>query len=339
MLRRFVGALAVVLALGVWNLGPPGLMAQTTADDCLMCHEEDVPDFASSPHGKLVEGDWFGQVQACTSCHGDGEEHMATMDASTIRSFPGASPEADAQVCLSCHSSVHDMGEWSAGEHAMAGVTCTDCHPIHVTEEDGHLRKASLGKRLEENTYQRCFECHPEVQAQIRMPSRHPVMEGHMDCGGCHNPHSANEGMLKTAFSKRDACLDCHPAMQGPFAFQHPPVEEDCLICHTPHGAVADNLLQQTEPFLCFQCHEGHFHAALGGEEGASNPSPTVGGRILPGGTWADGPYYRQTVSNPFQELGMKKSFLTKCTQCHAAVHGSDLPSPAVSSGGRSLTR
>ena len=36
---------------------------------------------------------------------------------------------------------------------------------------------------------------------------------------------------------------------------------------------------------------------------------------------------------------GFKRSMLTKCTQCHARVHGSDLPSQTVPGGGRGLTR
>jgi len=33
------------------------------------------------------------------------------------------------------------------------------------------------------------------------------------------------------------------------------------------------------------------------------------------------------------------KAYATKCTQCHAQVHGSDLPSQTVPGQGRALTR
>jgi DmsE family decaheme c-type cytochrome len=341
MTKARIGFLAVLLALGVWSVGPPAPVAQAqSAEDCLMCHEEDVPDFAASPHGRLVDGDWFGQAQACASCHGDGTEHMASMDAASIQGFGGEEPEAENQICLSCHTSVHEMGEWPASEHAMAGLSCSDCHTMHQKPDDGRLRKASLGKRLEEDLYRRCFDCHPQVQAQIRLPSRHPLTEGHMDCGSCHNPHAATEGMLNSQFSKRDTCLDCHPKMQGPFAFQHPPAEEDCTICHNPHGAVADRLLGQTEPFLCLQCHEGHFHSALGGDHRVNDPvSDHAGGTFPPGGSFADGPYQQIDEPAPFGAEGMKRAFLTKCTQCHSAVHGSDQPSAGTAGGGRSMMR
>jgi hypothetical protein len=36
---------------------------------------------------------------------------------------------------------------------------------------------------------------------------------------------------------------------------------------------------------------------------------------------------------------GWKKVMLTKCTQCHSMIHGSDLPSQEISNGGGALTR
>ena len=53
-------------------------------------------------------------------------------------------------------------------------------------------------------------------------------------------------------------CYKCHAEKQGPFAFEHPPVRENCCICHNPHGAVANNLLKQPATFLCLRCHAGH---------------------------------------------------------------------------------
>jgi hypothetical protein len=34
-----------------------------------------------------------------------------------------------------------------------------------------------------------------------------------------------------------------------------------------------------------------------------------------------------------------KQGMLTKCTQCHTEIHGSDMPSQSISGGGSALTR
>ncbi len=151
--------------------------------------------------------------------------------------------------------------------------------------------------------------------AKSNFPSHHPVKEGKMSCGDCHNPH----GELNTAERTNDLCLDCHSRYQGPFVFGHAPVEDDCTICHDPHGSVANNLLVQNEPFLCLQCHEGHFHLLRKGNvPDATSDAATI-------------------AANPHGAEGFQMSFGTKCTTCHAVVHGSDSPSQPLNGGG--LTR
>jgi DmsE family decaheme c-type cytochrome len=149
-----------------------------------------------------------------------------------------------------------------------------------------------------------------------------------MSCGDCHNPH----GELNTHERTNDLCLDCHSRYQGPFVFGHAPVEEDCTICHDPHGSVANNLLVQNEPFLCLQCHEGHFHLLRKGFDPNTGTYNTRGKPIDPdlNKTLVD-------AANPHGAEGFQMSFGTKCTTCHQVVHGSDYPSQPLSAGG--LTR
>ncbi len=275
--------------------------------------------FPQTSHGRLAEGDWFGTAQACASCHGSAERHIEEADPEAIRNFPGADPAADNKLCLSCHTSASHMGAWPASEHALAGLSCVSCHTVHG-RSGVHQRDAALGQRLDTVPESVCFECHSEVRAELRMPSHHPVLEGRMECASCHDVHGANPGLLKNPLRKNDLCLDCHTQYQGPFVFQHEPVEEDCSTCHRPHGAVSDNLLAQTEPFLCLQCHEAHFHASLASPEGD---------RVIAG----------TPRGNAYGEASMKHAFLTKCTQCHSQVHGSDLPSQSVTGQGEALTR
>jgi DmsE family decaheme c-type cytochrome len=254
-------------------------------------------------HMRIEPFEVQGRQVGCEGCHGDGEAHMEEGDASLIRTFADGSTE-DAAACLSCHSS-KGLPEWKMSTHAMEGLNCLDCHSIHT----------------QGNPLDSCKGCHEDVMAELQLPSHHPVREGYMSCSSCHDPHAATEAQLKTTGRVNDLCFTCHQAKEGPFIFEHEPVVEDCRLCHTPHGAVANNLLTANEPMLCFQCHEPHFHAGLVSPE---EETIDVGG------------FERE---NPFGVHGMNIAFTTRCTQCHSQIHGTDLPSQALAGGGRGLVR
>jgi hypothetical protein len=42
---------------------------------------------------------------------------------------------------------------------------------------------------------------------------------------------------------------------------------------------------------------------------------------------------------NPHGTEGWRRAFLTKCTQCHFKIHGTDDPSQTTSGGGRGMIR
>jgi DmsE family decaheme c-type cytochrome len=98
-------------------------------------------------------------------------------------------------------------------------------------------------------------------------------------------------------------CYKCHAEKQGPFAYEHPPVTENCAICHDPHGTVANNLLRQPTTFLCLRCHTGH------------RKGPT-------------GPNHIPLMGDVGTSPASQAAFYTDCTQCHSQIHGSDVPSP-----------
>jgi DmsE family decaheme c-type cytochrome len=141
-----------------------------------------------------------------------------------------------------------------------------------------------------------------------------------MSCVGCHDPHAATESQLKTHMRTNDLCFTCHQDKEGPFVFEHAPVVEDCSLCHSPHGSVANNLLTANEPTVCLQCHEFHFHAGL----------------LSPEGEYEVGGTHRE---NPAGEHSFNTSFTTKCTQCHSQIHGSDLPTQSTPGGGHGMVR
>lgn len=275
------------------------------ADDvpvCADCHDDVAASMANQIHMRIQSFEVYGREVGCVGCHGDGEAHMEEGDAALIQTFADGSAEAT-QSCVDCHGT-KQHAEWSASTHAMEGLTCTDCHTIHSRT----------------NPLNSCKSCHQEVYAEFELPSHHPVREGKMLCVDCHDPHAATELQLKTHTRLNDLCYSCHQSKEGPFIFEHEPVVEDCRLCHRAHGAVAENLLTANEPMLCYQCHEVHFHAGLVSPDGPTD----VGGTEF---------------ENPYGEHSMNVAFTSRCSQCHSQIHGTDLPSQAVTSGGHGLVR
>ncbi|WP_245540440.1 GSU2203 family decaheme c-type cytochrome [Thermodesulfatator atlanticus] len=315
------------------------------SETCLECHEDRTLDAKHNVHMRLANYEAPGYQVGCEGCHGPGSVHVDAMGedetekglAAIIRfGEEGFHGEEASAVCLTCHADGETM-HFAGSAHAEHDVDCLACHKVH-----DNPRPLLLAQK----EFDLCSKCHRDVQAKMFFISRHPVKEGHMTCGDCHNPHGTGNpipGMLRTEERLNDLCLTCHTRYQGPFVFEHDPVIEDCTICHDPHGAVANNLLKQNEPFICLQCHEAHFHATRdNAQPGFVFPDDTVINDAAGTGTdpvlFKD-PYTGETPQIVSSAHGWQKSFLTKCTQCHQQVHGSDLPSQSLPSRGMGLTR
>ena len=153
---------------------------------------------------------------------------------------------------------------WHSSIHELNGVACTDCHNPHPNSHVpgvvniNHYR-VDRPKRMPMSVWEpeACYKCHPKIYALNQLSSHHPILEGKMVCSDCHDPHGQRERNLK-AETINLLCYKCHMEKQGPWAYPHPPCDENCAICHEPHGAVANNLLRQPPTFLCLRCHAGH---------------------------------------------------------------------------------
>ncbi len=298
------------VAVGFFIFSVPAVHAQQTADQtCLECHEDQMLP-TSNVHHRIMSFELVGGVRSgCEACHGPGGAHMEEGDPSKIFSFANATPEESSQACLTCHKSLQAM-DFNLGDHATNEVGCSDCHSTH--SESG----------LVKSDPELCMDCHRDIMAKVNFPSRHPLREGKMKCSSCHAHHGSMMQNLKTHERLNDMCINCHGDKQGPFIFEHAPVAEDCTICHDAHGSVAPSLLKQGEPFLCLQCHESHFHA---GRQGLTVPK--------------DIPATGQHSENPFGEAGWRMAYLTKCSQCHFMIHGTDNPSQTVPGLGKGIIR
>jgi len=306
--RRALMVLAVIPVFVVMT-GPAE--ADVPNEDCAACHEEIGEMFAKTSHGVYL-GKTAEAEYSCESCHGPGEAHVDEADPALIVNPANHDQFSGRETCLECHQG-HQFDDWDFSGHRSADITCADCHRVHVDRGESAVKTAP----------EMCYDCHSDVRAATYMPSHHPIAEGIMSCLDCHNVHG---GTVDFAMNDggRELCFSCHAGKEGPFLFEHAPVNEDCMICHTPHGAVADNLLKQSEPTLCLNCHAMHFHASVESMEGRYFPNQ---------------PDLYESRAGTTTEDGWKKGMLTKCTQCHTEIHGTDLPSQSISGEGRALTR
>lgn len=315
-------------------LGMAGLMTATVAwasagyvgeETCLDCHDDVAAAMRTGVHGRLADYQYPTDVRGCETCHGPGEAHVEQEDPSLIMVPDGALGEAANASCLECHKTGVTM-HWATGSHAMGDVACVSCHTIH-----------GGGMLVTEKQEELCFTCHMDKKGSMGLPSHHPVKEGFMSCTDCHDVHGDGFTGRLAGEPSRELCLSCHSRHRGPFIFEHAPVEEDCMICHDPHGTVANNLLVQNEPFLCLQCHQPHFHSALMSAEGDFD---------IPGRMWDVETYGEGTATPDYEGWSLhsesdsfKQVMLTKCSQCHQSIHGTDLPSQSIPGQGRALNR
>jgi DmsE family decaheme c-type cytochrome len=263
--------------------------------------------------------------QICYRCHGAMAEQQNVAHAHQICGAAGMScttchdphgkirPETRSELCLTCHNQNSPTMAWHSSTHAQYGVACADCHNPHPNlhvEKFVNIQHTNITrpKRLPMSVNEpgACYKCHGDIYAKNAMPSHHPIKEGKLLCSDCHDGHGQAQGNLKEP-TVNMVCYRCHAEKQGPFAYEHPPVTENCSICHEPHGTVTNNLLHQPTTFLCLRCHTGHRTSPSG-----PNHAPLLGDVGL----------------DPDPARRLQRAFYTDCTQCHANIHGSDLPSP-----------
>lgn len=261
-------------------------------------------------------------VTGCETCHGPGRAHADAEQAAAgdpakemagtklIFSFH-ASPKENSERCLTCHITAQQEEMFAHSQHAVAGISCDECHSAHLVKAVKDQSKGSLpyaqeaffqvpqlpetvrwlhSSLLKESQPNLCFTCHGNIQALFALPVHHRVPEGLIKCTDCHNPHgSINRASLNAPYW--ETCVKCHVEKRGPYVYEHAAVRvEGCVVCHNPHGNTNRMMLVRREGRqLCLQCHTG-FHN-----------QPGV----------------------PHGRLGFQTS--GECTRCHVAIHGSQL--------------
>jgi DmsE family decaheme c-type cytochrome len=272
------------------------------ADTCLGCHNSPAMRVIfDTPHGQRADPDSpMAQLQ-CEACHGPGGEHAGRRRLTSAhepvvvfgsdRETPVREQDA---VCMGCHRSDLTLA-WTGSMHERNETGCAGCHNVHANTDPVTLRASQTNI---------CFDCHRRQRADSLKPSAHPLLveaparPGAMVCSDCHAPHGSVTGGQLARATINELCFDCHAEYRGPVIFDHPPVSEDCTLCHESHGSIHAPLLRRRQPLLCQSCHSQRGH-----------PSVSFTDRSLPGG-------------NP-SPMVLGRS----CTGCHTQVHGSNHPS------------
>jgi len=257
--------------------------------ECQGCHDEAVfANFQHTQHARKL-------ARVCAECHGDVAAHArmeaAGEGAGPIISFKTLTNEEKNRKCMSCHDR-RRQANWYGGAHDRRDLACTTCHSVHFfRSQRAQLRTATASET--------CFSCHQQIRTQMLRTSHHPLREGKMDCGSCHDPHSsAARGMLK-AESVNDLCYTCHGDKRGPFLWEHAPVRENCQTCHAPHGSNHEKLLVAKQPWLCQRCHLATRHPGTLYDFRNTSAGPSPSNRVVEHG----------------------------CRNCHNQIHGTNAPS------------
>ena len=267
----------------------PLAFAQTQTFDitqCETCHADALKQFPHTYHAKLPN--------SCANCHGDVAAHAKAVQAGEgvgpIISFKTMKPADVNTKCLSCHDKAR-QANWHGGVHDRRGLACTTCHSVHSFKSE-HAQLKTV------KAMDTCFSCHPSVRAQAMRTSHHPMREGKMDCGSCHDPHDSTTPRMVKGQTINELCYTCHTEKRGPFLWEHAPVRENCVTCHQPHGSNHDKLMVASLPFLCQRCHSSTRHP----------------------GTLYD---LNATLAGPNPS---NRSVEHACRNCHQNVHGSNAP-------------
>ncbi len=270
----FFGAAGLCLLTEGLYTGAEAAMGEPCAD----CHEG-MEVYLNSFHSKIWQGE-----HDCQDCHGQVDQHMGDPSPKTIFSFgkdSGRSAEEMSAVCLTCHASSTHLTYWDMGAHKKNDVACVSCHTIHAQRST--VKQPTV-----------CFGCHQDVRSDANKQSHHPIIEGKVKCSDCHNTHGTLSKHMINAESTNQLCYTCHADKRGPWIWEHPPVEEDCAICHTPHGSRHETLLTERMVTLCQDCHDDRSHH----------------GNAYDNTRGFDGTPLAYVVNR-------------QCLQCHHAIHGS----------------
>jgi DmsE family decaheme c-type cytochrome len=244
---------------------------------------------------------------------------------------PGAE-RVGSEQCAACHGDI--AKNFRRTTHSQQDLQCEDCHgngSLHAQSGDKTKIIASRWQKPEAASGI-CLSCHADNE-HLANWSAGAHVRNRVRCEDCHKVHVAE---LKTASrrEKNEACVRCHHKQEaeGLLPYHHPVREAKmgCDDCHNPHGGTGGkNLRASSVNELCLQCHaefQGPFsfqHAPVAENCSKCHKAHGSAQRNL------------LTVSQPMLCLqchsahhnGSGFPLMGRCTNCHNAIHGTDIPS------------
>lgn len=190
-----------------------------------------------------------------------------------------------AATCLRCHPAIH--ADWSQTAHARAfenlkpkgqetNPQCLVCHTTGYGLPGGFKDLATTPGLAGVQ----CENCHGPGGEHAASPFEASLPVTRLDaqmCGGCHNQfhhptfeewslsgHAAAGPAARKSALAADDCLQCHAGdyrLAEARGTKRPTVATaqyslECMSCHAPHGATAQNaLLRKPALALCQECH------------------------------------------------------------------------------------
>ena len=112
-----------------------------------------------------MKGAEYVGTDTCATCH---EKQYKEYELSTHARLDVKGIEGAASGCEMCHG--------PGSNHVNAGGS------KGIGKEGGTIINPRKHPEI-------CFSCHMDKKMEFRLPYHHPVLEGHMSCTDCHDPH------------------------------------------------------------------------------------------------------------------------------------------------------
>ncbi|WP_022850479.1 cytochrome c3 family protein [Limisalsivibrio acetivorans] len=282
-------------------------------DYCNVCHREDgsgkkkiisgghTTGVIEHPEGyedMLTEHEGEYRLD-CGTCHNVHKNGPAKGDEGDFRnSFLEDKLLQEKNPCIACHKDMKDFAETKhnpekyekkAGyEEILAEQnTCGACHSVH---NSGYYL---FDKKYGEDFDKICKSCHTEgetasetaintshkMNIEDEKASEHDLFlqNGKIVCSTCHEPHSADRGMLRES-GDENLCFTCHADQKDSAFSEHNMArieyidektaklaeQNACYVCHKPHNFNENTKLMwpfevdEDKPFaerICTDCH------------------------------------------------------------------------------------